>query len=116
MPVMPPRRIQPELISAPGLLTTQQAFLTAAEVQSAEALAGGDFPLQLDFRQQAAMARRVLGPGRMLYVDLGEIGNEVDWRKVQGIARCVLRCRTLQRCACYVGLTDKTRFVLPCSS
>ena len=80
---MPPRRIQPELISAPGQITTQQAFLTAAEVHPAERLADGDFPLQLDVRQQAAMARKVLGPGRMLYVDLGQIGHEVDWRKVQ---------------------------------
>ena len=96
---MPPRRIQPELISAPGQITTQQAFRTAAEVHPAEALADGDFPLQLDVRQQAAMARKVLGPGRMLYVDLREIGNEVDWRKVQSIARCVLRCR-IQGCAC----------------
>ena len=80
---MPPRRIQPELISAPSQITTQQAFLTASEVHPAEALADGAFPLQLDVRQQAAMARKVLGPGRMLYVDLAEIGNEVDWRKVQ---------------------------------
>ena len=80
---MPPRRIQPELISAPGQVTTQQAFLTAAEVHPAEALADGAFPLQLDFRQQAAMARKVLGPGRMLCVDLEEMGHEVDWRKVR---------------------------------
>lgn len=80
---MPPRRIQPELISATGQVTTQQAFLTAAEVHPAEALADGAFPLQLDFRQQAAMARKVLGPGRMLCVDLEEMGHEVDWRKVQ---------------------------------
>eukprot|EP00891_Asterochloris_glomerata_P000819 jgi/Astpho2/819/Aster-x0457 len=78
---MPPRRIQPELIAAPGQVTTQQAFLTAAEVHPAEALADGAFPLQLDFRQQAAMARKVLGPGRMLCVDLEEMGHEVDWRK-----------------------------------
>lgn len=80
---MPPRRIQPELIAAPGQVTTQQAFLTAAEVHPAEALADGAFPLQLDFRQQAAMARKVLGPGRMLCVDLEEMGHEVDWRKVR---------------------------------
>lgn len=60
---------------------------------------------QLDLREQAAIARQKLGPGRRIFVDLQK-DNVVDWHKVtasdggfqivklRNVIRCSLECKS----------------------
>lgn len=77
---MPPRRIQPELIAPlqDNVLTLDTVSVTEQQLEV------DDEPGARDLRKQAALAKDVLGPGRMLFVELDPAGNtSVNWEKVQ---------------------------------
>lgn len=69
------RRIVPELISPSS---------SQAQVVQPEFVAAAEQPLNLriNVREQAELAKTLLGPGRKLYIDIS-IEPKVNWRKVR---------------------------------
>ena len=69
-----PRRIVPQLISpSQAVAAAKPAFLEAPTQQEQKAL---------DLREQAAIAKDKLPPGRRIYVDLS-VSRDVSWHQVR---------------------------------
>ena len=69
-----PRRIVPQLISpSQAVAAAKPVFLEAPTQQLAK---------QLDLREQAAIAKEKLPPGRRIYVDLS-VSRDVSWLQVR---------------------------------
>ena len=66
------RRIIPELISPSQAAAVQPAFESVAEQP---------LNLRFDLKEQAELAKTLLGPGRKIYVDISQ-DSKVNWRKV----------------------------------
>ena len=69
---MAKRRIVPELISPSQASTVQAEFVAAVEQPP---------DLRLNLKEQADVAKGLLGPGRKVYVDISA-EPKVNWRKV----------------------------------
>ena len=65
------RRIVPQLISPSQASIVQPEFVAAAEQP---------LDLRLNLKEQAELAKELLGPGRKLYVDIST-DPKVNWRK-----------------------------------
>lgn len=66
------RRIVPELISPSQASAAQPEFVAAADQP---------LNLRLNLKEEAELAKTLLGPGRKLYVDIST-EPKVNWRKV----------------------------------
>lgn len=84
------RRVVPELVSPAAAVPAQAAF--AATSSSQPAVPAQAAPLVVtteQLKEQAALAKQALGPGRRVYVDLAtdaRNGYEVNWQRVRTLS------------------------------